>query len=763
MTREQAGESTRQPMQALPGVAPGSRADYALRYAAIGWAVLPLYGIAANGRCQCGKTDCSSPGKHPMRELVPHGVHGASKDPTQLREWFTRATTANIGIAMGEPSGVVALDIDPRNGGDGLLDQLTTTHGALPDTAMALTGGGGQHYLFRYTGERVRSPGKGIDVKSTGGLIVVEPSMHASGTAYTWEASSDPLQGQPIATAPAWMLDTAPRAVNGNTPAIRSTGFLSPQRLADLQNALGYLDADDYQTWIAAGQALHSTEAPAAFALWDTWSRNSDKYRPGECDTRWRTFSAAGGLHVESIFAWARDSGWSGISTPVAVPAAEAAPTRAPATAPDVPPELLGLPGALGEVVRLANRTAPQPQPQFAVQAALALGATVIGRHARTTLNNYASLYFVNIGKSASGKEHSRTVIDTVLGAANLSHLIGPAGYSSASAVMSALLHQPSHIAIIDELGALLGTSAAEGNFHRREAINALVSAWGLLHGTLRPQAFSTMTASAQARAEMAKQIVQRPALTLLGMTTPRTFYASLGESAIEGGFLNRFIIVESHAPRSMPATAADLTVPGSIIEWCHAARDAGGGNLSNVDLSADMTPLPRVVDFDAHASRAFDVYGAACVTAMDALDSEGLAELEGRSREKALRLALILALSDNPTSPMIRAHHAEWAITYVRHYTAQMIDAVRKHMHSSRFAEWRRVALDCIIAGGERGRTEREMVQYSRLFAGLDLRQRRMVLDALAQDGAAQLVEFTSARGKKRQAWRALAPEVDE
>lgn len=737
--------------------------DYALKYAALGWAVLPLYSLTA-GVCTCGDTACKSPGKHPHRELVPHGVHDASRDADRIRDWFTRVPNANIGIATGAASGFDALDVDPRNGGDDTLADAERQHGKLPDTALQLTGGGGYHYLFAHDPDaRLRSPGRGIDIKSTGGYIVAEPSSHVSGGTYAWEGSADPTEGHPIASAPEWLRTQAP---SRSAPAAAGgVGYLPPQRIADLRAALAHLDAEPYAQWIAVGQALHSTEAPEAFEIWDTWSQGAANY-DGSTATKWRTFNAGGPLHVESIFVWARDAGWDGTAPQVAVPVESIRHYEAPsASALDTPSQLLQLPGALGTFVDLCNRTAPKPQPQFAVQAALAFAQVVMGRRYRTARNNWPGMYFVNVGKSASGKEHARTVIDAVLTEAGIGHLVGPSGYTSDSAVFSALYHQPAHLTVIDELGELLNNAKAQGNFHKRSALKALTEVWGLMGGALRPQGYSTMGLRPEQRAEMAARCVHRPSLTMLGMTTPKTFYDSLTEAAIEGGFLNRLLIVESTIGRQLSRECDPLDVPDSLVEWCRAVREGQGGNLSGLDMPADTVPVPRVVDFMPEARAAFRAYEAEVLAAMDRLEAEGLSEMEGRSVEKALRIALSLAVSDNVALPFIRLEHAEWAIAYVRYYTNQTIEAVRTHLTGSLFGQWCSATLEAIRKGGARGRTERELAKFCRPFAGLEPRQRAAVLKALADDGLAARVNLgqgPSGRGRERTAWVAIKGEED-
>src|SRR5262245_25088775 len=112
--------------------------------------VFPVHGILSVDDafvCDCSKGPrCTSPGKHPIAGLAPHGFKSASKAPATIEHWWTCVPRANIGLATG---GVVVLDVDPRHGGDRSLADLEAKFGALPSTVRASTGGGGQHIYFR--------------------------------------------------------------------------------------------------------------------------------------------------------------------------------------------------------------------------------------------------------------------------------------------------------------------------------------------------------------------------------------------------------------------------------------------------------------------------------------------------------------------------------------------------------------------------------------------------------------------------------------
>jgi putative DNA primase/helicase len=162
----------------------------ALAYARRGWPVLPL----------------QPRGKAPLGALASHGVKDATTDDATIRRWWAARPDANIGIATGGGSGLLVIDVDPRDDGDEALRDLERQYGALPQTVEALTGGGGRHVLLRCpTGQGCGKLTRGIDIKANGGYIVAAPSLHPSGASYAWEVAHHP-DDVTIAEPPAWLL-----------------------------------------------------------------------------------------------------------------------------------------------------------------------------------------------------------------------------------------------------------------------------------------------------------------------------------------------------------------------------------------------------------------------------------------------------------------------------------------------------------------------------------------------------------------------------
>ncbi len=120
---------------------------------------------------------------------------------------WTRCLNYNVGLVTGEPSGIVAVDIDPRHGGDETLTKLIDENGDWPQTVQVKTGGGGFHFYFKHPGGKVKSQnnalGQGIDVKANGGYVIAPPSKLRGGGCYRWIVSPDQAE---LACLPGWLL-----------------------------------------------------------------------------------------------------------------------------------------------------------------------------------------------------------------------------------------------------------------------------------------------------------------------------------------------------------------------------------------------------------------------------------------------------------------------------------------------------------------------------------------------------------------------------
>jgi len=186
-----------------------SLAEAASIYAQNGWPVFPLHG------------------KLPYAGT--HGSKDATTDQEHIHALWTLHPSANIGLATGETSGVIVLDIDPRNGGYFSLKQLQQHYGDLPATRTSRTAHGGLHKFFAYPQDGNIYPNTvrlatlpGLDVRGEGGYVVLPPSTLYNRLSYKW---AEPQHE--IAPVPAWLLTLLPH----QEP--RQQALLQDRRFAD--------------------------------------------------------------------------------------------------------------------------------------------------------------------------------------------------------------------------------------------------------------------------------------------------------------------------------------------------------------------------------------------------------------------------------------------------------------------------------------------------------------------------------------------------
>jgi putative DNA primase/helicase len=226
-----------------------------------------------------------------------------------LPEWPQRATTdlaelgsmfpapdddpmlnvaQNLAVVTGD--GLLVLDVDPKNGGDGSLLDLQFDQGVLPTTRTVRTPSGGRHFYYRVPPDRhvpnsTSKLGPGLDIRGDGGYVAAPPSKTEKGE-YVWENTDTP-----VADAPAWLIEKATEPRTAKAASESASNEIPQHRLtiADAREMLGHLDPNtDYNEWaenlwsirrIARG-AQDGSQPPDWFALGDKWSRGDLKNPP---------------------------------------------------------------------------------------------------------------------------------------------------------------------------------------------------------------------------------------------------------------------------------------------------------------------------------------------------------------------------------------------------------------------------------------------------------------------------------------------------
>lgn len=104
----------------------------------------------------------------------------ASADQTKVKKWWRRWPEANIAMPTGHQSGLVAVDVDVKNGVDGFesLSSIESMFG-IQGTRRIETPTGGVHLIYRCNQKVKTRTGilDGIDIRGDGGYIVAQGSV----------------------------------------------------------------------------------------------------------------------------------------------------------------------------------------------------------------------------------------------------------------------------------------------------------------------------------------------------------------------------------------------------------------------------------------------------------------------------------------------------------------------------------------------------------------------------------------------------------
>ena len=695
----------------LQVTAQDSALDLALAYAEYGISVVPL---------------------HRHNKVPPKELGGWQKfqerQPTteEIQKWFKGRDDLVVALVCGK---FIVIDADTP-------EAVNWCEANLPVTPFKVATGKGVHYYYNnpenfttWVAKRTEGydPAKLIDIRGVGGLIVAPHNIHATGAIYTptriddWDLND--VDDLPNLTQELWVKITGVEKLNGkpiSTP-LSIQGVSEGGRNDQAARLAGYL--------IAKGLNTDFTE----FFVQSWNEQNTPPLSASEISTTVNSVQKTHDRKNQQAPAY--------ISTTKTV---------------KEPANLFSPPGVLKDIYEYSEEIAHISQPAISMQAALSLGSVALGRMYRTNMNNFSSLFFMCIAKSGQGKENVKTVVETILDHAEYSDLMAGDGYTSSGAIYSLLRYKPTHITVMDEFGKRLESISKSSNSNKEDALQILMETWGRCHGVLRPDNYSMMTLTNKQQKEVLDRSTIKPAITLVGMSVPKNFYGALSTGRIVDGFLNRFIVVESHVPRTVGKMVAFVEPPQSTYDWVSHVRQVDNEMEQISRDNAEMDFKQRVVKFDDDSNALLDSLAYRLVEQQNALEKEGLEVLLSRTREKAMRLALIGALADDRRAKVIKGDITQWAIDYVYYYDQLLIENCKDKVAGSEMEGRIKQILSFIRSQGDWGISKRD-IDRREIFRSMKSYEVKEIIERLKNSGEIQEKDLR-AKGTGRPTKRIVA-----
>lgn len=315
-------------------------------------------------------------------------------------------------------------------------------------------------------------------------------------------------------------------------------------------------------------------------------------------------------------------------------------------------------PGLVGEVAEYIFASAIRPVKEIALAASLALCAGIAARSynvSGTGLNQY----IIILAKTGRGKEGAATGIDNLVAALRQTipmadNFIGPAAFASGQALVKVLDSRPCFVSVLGEFGLTLQQICDP------QAPGPLVMLRRVLLDIYAKSGFNkVLRSSVYSDSDKNTRIVQAPNVTLLGESTPDTFFNGLDTSHIAEGLIPRFSIIEYKGNRPPPNPNAFQPPADDLV--------ARLGQFVTVAVTTQQNHTVCPVRLEPEAKRELDRLNDEADRRINATGSEVEAELWNRAHLKGLKIAALIAAGCNPHAPTITGELAKWATGFVR------------------------------------------------------------------------------------------------
>jgi len=433
-------------------------------------------------------------------------------------------------------------------------------------------------------------------------------------------------------------------------------------------------------------------------------------------------------------------------AAPVSTPAPAVVTTPAPANQNrqhynPFTPQAAG--GVLGQIAQWAYDTSRRPVPEFSIMAAVAFLSVMFGRRAVGPTGAGLNMYMVGIAGPGFGKEHPLKAVQTLAVDLQMPFLIGPGEVTSGSAIEKVVRRRPVFLMPWDEMGVVLQSVNGRGS-----------SSWAQTIRKVLLEIFSKSTSMwsgkehADPEKDSSAEPVFMPTVSLMGMSTPTTFYKGITEESLTDGFVARLVVTEPSIRPDRHSAPPVLVTPVSLITAIKKCRDyfpKPGGDIGQASwrVATQRPPLLTVPWEGPEAEKRWtDIEDWQIAEIEDNGASDGIV---GRTAEHVIKLATIRAISRNASEPVVTVEDVDWGHAIVQASLASINRGVEEYMAGSQFEELCKAILAALRASKDKTLPQSQLVRKR----GVSKADDRMVEQAIKRLVLAGEIEQPKIDGK--------------
>ena len=646
----------------------------------------------------------------------------------EVMSWNRNFSETNLDLALGEASGVIALDLD-------CVDEriLKVIMPMLPSSPVVKKGAKGETRFFRYTGEQTETLKFNgemvIEILSSNKKTTLPPSRHPNGCSYVW------LSEETLLTVNLLELPILPPALFSHLGSVLRTAF--PDMIQESQGKIFSGRNDELSSvcgrlikeGVSIGEAVRAliqkdeeTNNPPLFT-------DANEFRHTEPVTNALLFYSN---HLSTINnRHYRDSKEYELPMLPLKASGEMLGKNQGMENPEKPQR------SVKEIMLLAPTVIKTlhtnllsnswiKQPDLALGAILSLMAVLTSR--KVVFQGMSSnIYVLNISPSGSGKDKPQSFVKEILIDMRADDLLGAGDYVSDASLMDGLAHKPVRLDILDEAGGILRT------------VNSSNSDYGGKMADILAELYTSSNTKYLGRqtAEGNKGTCYRPNVSILASTTPAGFSEGVSRQAIEKGLMGRFLIFtgsnDAEATRLRVFPKLPNFVREQLLFWfsfrvADYSKDATKAELGGITQS--FIELKATKDAEDRLDEIF--------TELDTLrrtteQDDPKLPIIARLYQQMVKLVIISASCRTIQDvPVIQKDDVDFSFATIMYYYETVGEVVDKYIFENKTQMNSQKILNTIIDNGG-FMTQTELYKKSR---SLTKREREAILEDLEASG---------------------------